>query len=62
MKKITWFLLVLALSFNANACNPFGWVLVKQGSLGIGETACTYEKSGYQTTIVVKGFCPLNPC
>lgn len=62
MKKITWFLLALMLSANAYACNPIGWVLVKQGSLGIGETVCTYEKNGYQMTIVVSGFCPFNPC
>lgn len=62
MKKVSWVVLLLALSTNVYACNPFGWVLVKQGSLGIGETVCTYEKNGYQVSIVVKGFCPFNPC
>ena len=44
------------------ACNSFGWTLVKQGQLSIGETVCTYEKNGYQVSIVVKGFCPFHPC
>jgi len=44
------------------ACDPFGWVLVKQGMLSVTERVCTYEKRGYQTSIVVNGFCPFNPC
>lgn len=63
VKKFTWFILAtMLISCNAYACNPFGWVLVETGSLGIGETVCTYEKNGYQMTIVVSGFCPFNPC
>ncbi len=62
MKIFATIAMLLALVSNAYACNPFGWVLVKQGSLGIGETVCTYEKNGYQVSIIVKGFCPLNPC
>jgi hypothetical protein len=44
------------------ACNSLGWTLVKQGMLSVGERVCTYQKNGYQTSIVVRGFCPFHPC
>jgi hypothetical protein len=62
MKKLVWIAIALTFSTSTYACSPFGWVLVKQGNLSIGETVCTYEKNGYQVNIVVKGFCPLTPC
>jgi hypothetical protein len=62
MKKLVWIALALTFSTSTYACNPIGWKLVKEASLGVGERACTYEKSGYQVTILVSGFCPFNPC
>ena len=62
MKKLTLLLVCTVMSGHVLACDPFGWVLVKQGMLSVTERVCTYEKRGYQTSIVVNGFCPFNPC
>ncbi len=62
MKKVILILLTISFSGYVYACDPFGWMLVKQGSLSISERVCTYEKNGYQMSIVVNGFCPMNPC
>lgn len=62
MKKLIFVLLTIAFSASVYACNPIGWVLVKEVSLSISERVCTYEKSGYQMSIMVSGFCPMNPC
>ena len=63
MKKIIVGVLLAASVGVAYACEPWGWVLVRQGQLSATETVCTYEKNGYQTSIVVSNaVCPLSPC
>ncbi len=54
------FLLVTPLyAFPQVSC--FGWMLVNQKIISVGETLCVYEKNGVQINAIVNGFCPFNP-
>lgn len=59
---LTGIVIALACGWAAAQCNPIGWVLVDQRVVSVSERACVYEKSGVRRTIMVDGFCPLNPC
>lgn len=65
MRKIGM-VFVAAACFSASSawaqCNPIGWVLVDQRSVSVSERLCVYEKSGVRRSIMVDGFCPMNPC
>ena len=53
----------LLFCFAAQAqCQPFGWRLVGDKLISITERMCVYEKNGARITIMVSGFCPMNPC
>jgi len=43
-------------------CQPLGWIKVGETLMSPSERACTYEKQGVRVTIIVSGFCPMNPC
>lgn len=62
MRRLLCAVLAVAPMLAAAQCNPIGWVLVGDRLMSVGERMCTYEKSGARLSIMVSGFCPLNPC
>jgi len=61
--RIAALILAIVMPMSAQAqCQSYGWRLVGSKVLSPFEVACTYEKSGFRTTIIAGGPCPLSPC